>query len=347
MFKTCIFCNRNLGSNESVENFPVGKRLAFDQERGRLWVICDHCRRWNLSPLEERWEAIEECEREFYDASKSFSTDNIGLAELNEGLQLVRVGRPKRPEFAAWRYGSQFLQRRIRSAISTAAAVVAGIGMAVAGANLLTLIIGLRNNRVVARVRDGEGQRLSITYNDMRKAEIHRADSQEGWSLKLFYRPGERRVLLWSHGKGKRRDTLLDGQTALRAAGQVLPQVNEWGASDSQVRDAVSLIEESRSPERLFQRVADERAEMRAAGALMADPKLLRKIDGNTRLALEMAAHEDTERRALEGELAVLEDAWREAEEIASIADRLLIPQRVEETLEKLKKQLRPDGARH
>ena len=37
-----------------------------------------------------------------------------------------------------------------------------------------------------------------------------------------------------------------------------------------------------------------------------------------------MAANEDTERRALEGELAELEAAWREAEEIAEIADNLL-----------------------
>src|SRR5207237_413052 len=41
------------------------------------------------------------------------------------------------------------------------------------------------------------------------------------------------------------------------------------------------------------------------------------------RLALEMAANEDVERRALEGELAELEAAWREAEEIAAIADAL------------------------
>ena len=41
------------------------------------------------------------------------------------------------------------------------------------------------------------------------------------------------------------------------------------------------------------------------------------------RLALEMAAHEDTERRALDGELAELEAAWRDAEEIAAIADAL------------------------
>jgi len=40
-------------------------------------------------------------------------------------------------------------------------------------------------------------------------------------------------------------------------------------------------------------------------------------------LALEMALHEETERRALQGELAALEAAWREAEEIAGIADAL------------------------
>jgi hypothetical protein len=25
-----------------------------------LWVVCRHCERWNLSPLEERWEAVEQ-----------------------------------------------------------------------------------------------------------------------------------------------------------------------------------------------------------------------------------------------------------------------------------------------
>jgi hypothetical protein len=37
-----------------------------------------------------------------------------------------------------------------------------------------------------------------------------------------------------------------------------------------------------------------------------------------------MAAHEDAERRAVEGELKELETAWRNAEEIAAIADNLL-----------------------
>ena len=65
MYQTCIFCKRPLGSNEVVETFPVGRRLAFDAAKGRLWVVCRKCQRWNLTPLEERWEAVETCERIF------------------------------------------------------------------------------------------------------------------------------------------------------------------------------------------------------------------------------------------------------------------------------------------
>ena len=46
----------------------------------------------------------------------------------------------------------------------------------------------------------------------------------------------------------------------------------------------------------------------------------------STRVALEMALHEEQERRALEGELWILEQAWKEAEEIAAISDNLLLP---------------------
>lgn len=42
-------------------------------------------------------------------------------------------------------------------------------------------------------------------------------------------------------------------------------------------------------------------------------------------MAVEMAAHEDSERRAMEGELRELEDQWRAAEEIGSIADNMLL----------------------
>jgi hypothetical protein len=51
-----------------------------------------------------------------------------------------------------------------------------------------------------------------------------------------------------------------------------------------------------------------------------------------------MAAHEELERRALEGELAILEAAWREAEEIAAIADTLTLPERVVEQFKRLRR---------
>lgn len=55
MYATCVYCHGALGANEVVEHFPVGRKLAFDAARGRLWAVCPRCTRWNLSALEERW----------------------------------------------------------------------------------------------------------------------------------------------------------------------------------------------------------------------------------------------------------------------------------------------------
>src|SRR5829696_8319744 len=133
MYSTCLYCNNTLGANEVIETFPVGRRLAFDQTKGRLWVVCRKCEKWNLSPLEERWEAIEQCGRLFHDARKRVSTDNIGLARLSEGLELVRIGEPRRPELASWRYGDQFGRRRRRSLVIGGGVAVAA-GAMIAGA---------------------------------------------------------------------------------------------------------------------------------------------------------------------------------------------------------------------
>ena len=51
-----------------------------------------------------------------------------------------------------------------------------------------------------------------------------------------------------------------------------------------------------------------------------------------------MALHEESERRAMQGELEELERAWREAEEIAGISDNLLVPSSVSSALDKLKR---------
>jgi hypothetical protein len=343
MYKTCIYCSRHLGTNETVEDFPIGRRLAFDGERGRLWVICQYCRRWNLSPLEERWEAIDECEREFHDTPQSFSTDNIGLARLPEGLELVRIGRPQRREFAAWRYGREFIRRRIRQMIVTGTQVAVSVAAAMAGADIFWFFIFGGKKKVVARVRDEDGSRLSIVRKDLDRVKLTRSDAGDGWSLVVPYRPAEKVGFFSTQGKGKRETALLSGPPAIRAAGHILPKVNSWGGTDSQVRHAVALIEEARAPERLFARAAEE-AQARNVWATDARASTVKKMDADVRLALEMAAHEESERRALEGELALLEQAWREAEEIASIADRLLVPESVEDWIRRQKKKLSGSG---
>src|SRR5213592_1743693 len=141
MYTTCLFCHSDLGSNEVIESFPIGRRLAFDAAHGRLWVVCRKCERWNLTPLEERWEAIEECERLFRSTRLRVSTDNIGLARLREGLELVRIGNALRPEMAAWRYGDQFGRRRRKHLVLSGAAIAVVGGILVLGP--ATGIIGI------------------------------------------------------------------------------------------------------------------------------------------------------------------------------------------------------------
>ena len=142
MYATCLFCSAAFGRNQALETMPVGRRLAFDAHRGRLWVVCGRCARWNLTPLDERWEAIEDAERVFRGTRMRVTTDNIGMARLPDGTDLVRVGRPLRPEFAAWRYGDQLGRRRRR------AIVAGGVGTAAAVAVAVSARIGGRPRRL-------------------------------------------------------------------------------------------------------------------------------------------------------------------------------------------------------
>jgi len=336
MFKTCIYCHRNLGANESVENFPVGRRLAFDAAKGRLWVVCENCRRWNLTPLEERWEAIDECERYFRDTAKRYSTDNIGLARLAEGLDLVRIGQPQRPEYAAWRYGRQFLRRRVLRVARDVGVAAGAVAAHWLGVNVILWFLYLGSKRRIAvRVRGPEGKLLPVAADDLKEVRIVTADSEEGWALSVPYRTGIMEIEPYRTFGDIETDTaLLSGRVALRAAGKLLPRVNTYGGSGSQVRDAVSLIEQSGRPDRLFRRAAQEAGYVSTA-LFDRDASVIRSMKPEVRVALEMAAHEETERRALEEELNDLEREWREAEVIAAIADRLLVPEDVEEWISK------------
>lgn len=130
MYSTCLFCAASLGTNEAMETFPVGRSVAFDAWHGRLWAVCRRCGRWNLAPLEERWEAVETAERMFTDARTRVHSENIGLCRLPDGTRLVRVGKALPDELAAWRYGRQLVSRRRRNLVVTTAGAAGALGAA-------------------------------------------------------------------------------------------------------------------------------------------------------------------------------------------------------------------------
>jgi hypothetical protein len=136
-----------------------------------------------------------------------------------------------------------------------------------------------------------------------------------------------------------REKVTLIGDDAIRAAGALLPYFNRGGGSARDVASAVDYLEESSDPGVLFRRAA-KAIEARNSGRVMwtNNRNSLRSLPTAGRLALEMAAHEDTERRALEGELHILEEAWKDAEEIAAISDDLLLPDSVHSDLARLKR---------
>lgn len=120
MYSTCLFCHAKLGANGLIERCPVGRRLAFDPGKGRVWVVCTQCGRWNLTPLDGRLEAIDECEHSFRYARPCGATQQIAQGAVGN-LELVRVGRPIRAELEGWRYGDAMLRRRGLSVAVTAA----------------------------------------------------------------------------------------------------------------------------------------------------------------------------------------------------------------------------------
>lgn len=350
MYSTCLFCHAPLGANAAIESFPVGRRLAFDPAKGRLWVVCRRCERWNLAPLEERWEAIEECERAFRGTTLRASTDEIGLARLAEGVELVRIGAPQRPEMAAWRYGDQFGRRRRRALAFGGAMVAAGagwyfvgpaVGLVGAGSPaLFTLFDGLRtlylHGAVAARIPLERGGALVVRRDQVDAAGLRWSAARERWTIDVRHRRGTDDRAPWWRPDRNFQTTPLAGDDALRAARLLLPRVNAHGARAGTVRSAVRFLEEASAPAALFEHAARSLA---GRQRWSDDPGFmgLSQLPAPVRLALEMAAHEETERRALEGELHLLAGAWRDAEEIAAIADDLLLPRSVEEGIARLK----------
>jgi hypothetical protein len=370
MFSTCLFCHTDLGANDTVAECPVGQRLAFDPKKGRLWVVCTHCGRWNLTPLEERWEPIERCEQLFRDTWQRYTVENVGLARTKSRLELVRIGEALLPEIASWRYGARlqrwarasaptrgvlqrggrFIARRVASALARGATIAGLSDDAVLRVSTLR-----RGNAILAHGVDENERRIVIRYNHLAKAELIRPERDKPWRVRVTHDDGQ---------------SVLAEQSGLLTAGKLFAVLNFAAASCAEVQWAISKLGDASDPAGFFTRIASlamrtewglhpdapddgpagaaavtvaERLALRLAnrsfwgqggtGSESATP--LYRLPSVNRLALEMAANEDVERRALSGELDELREAWRDAEEIAAIADDLF----ADDTLEEFKRQ--------
>ena len=169
----------------------------------------------------------------------------------------------------------------------------------------------LLDDLVVARFRKGN-RTLVVRERHVRDAEFHVA--------------GDYPTMRLPHDDGWR---YCDGAEAMHVATVLLARANRFGGSGAQVTDAVRRIERAGDATR-YLRGASRLVEWRE-GRVMSRLNDIRRLGAlhllpGECLALEMSMHEESERRALEGELDLLRDAWREAEEVAAISDGLLAP---------------------
>lgn len=198
----------------------------------------------------------------------------------------------------------------------------------------------LRESRMPSIVvHDDAGGELLVTKQDALGAALLSTPASRDWQLALRHRvllPTRSNVA--SPGRLQKLEqapqpAILSGPAAQRALAAILPHANVAGGTARSVRSAVAVIESHSSLDALVYS-----ASMAGQPPIArSDPNPFTNIPERMRLALEMVLHEDDERRAMEGELRLLEQRWREADEIAKIADALLIPSETEERLRKLR----------
>ena len=190
---------------------------------------------------------------------------------------------------------------------------IIGAGLLAQSGNVLNLWV---NGRTLAKLRTDDGRVIRLKNVDLLGTRLRSAPDGQGFSLEL---------------RKRRKKETFEGAEAERFLGQIVPKMNRRGGKKETVQAAVSEIEHHGHPEDFLSDVVTGDRFQDKAGV----PGYVNKMPEPTKLALEMALHEEQERRALEGELWRLERAWEEAEEIAAIADDLLLPAGTDDFIEK------------
>jgi len=117
LYERCLICRAPFPKTGISDHLPRGDRVAYDPNRGRLWMVCRACRSWSLVPMEERWEALEELESLLGGGKggarqpKLLSeTENVALFRVGQ-MEVLRIGGAGLAEEATWRYGQRFNER--------------------------------------------------------------------------------------------------------------------------------------------------------------------------------------------------------------------------------------------
>lgn len=313
----CLFCGCRFPRSGLFSGVPPGDRLACDPERGRLWSICGRCTSWNLIPVEERFDAIEELERAVHDRALWLaSTANVSLYEVDD-LLLVRIGRAELVERTAWRYGRELLTRngiywRYRTRLSAATAgAVARLGEQFG-------MIRLDRHWGPSGIADVlRWQRFgSVAWNGKIACSecgsvLHTLHFDSSWWL--YPRIERDRLVV---GVPCMRCDPWTPQNVFDMAGELahivlrraLAYQHIAGADTKDLEAAAVLLRRARSPNRLINELSTGYASLWRLGPVQT-------------IALEIAVNQLAEQRAFEVQLHGLEAVWRMEETLAAIVD--------------------------
>jgi len=326
MFRSCAFCNTPFDGDGGPSGLGVGRRLAFDEWRGRLWVVCPRCSRWNLTPFDDRLERIEAVARAAQSGRIAASTDQVALIRW-ERYDFVRVGKPLRVELATWRYGERLRNRQRERMKVVVPLTVAAIGLGIAanvaaGGGFGVIVWNIHRAVDWVYLRIVGSRKVSLIESPIcaRCGSIMQLRARHVQHARLVPDAHADMGVLLSCPRCHQEGAQLTGIEAVQVLRQGLTYLNLVRGGRRRAEDAAREVDRVGGPDLLVRDVARRELPLRA----------LRPERG---LALEMAVDE-------RAEVEELERQWREAEEIADIADGTLGSSTlVEEELRRLKKR--------
>jgi hypothetical protein len=324
MFRSCAFCNTPFDGDGGPSGLGVGRRIAFDEWKGRLWVVCPRCSRWNLTPFDDRLERIEAVARAAQSGRIAASTDQVALIRW-ERYDLVRVGKPLRVELATWRYGERLRNRQRERMKVVVPLTVAAIGLGIAanvaaGGGFGVIVWNLHRAVDWVYLRIVGSRKVSLIESPIcaHCGSIMQLRARHVQHARVVPDAHADAAVVLSCPHCHNEGAQLSGIEAVQVLRQGLTYLNLARGGRRRAEDAAREVDRVGGPDHLVRDIARRELPLRA----------LRPERG---LALEMAVDE-------RAEVAELERQWREAEEIAEIADGTLGSSTlVEEELRRLK----------